>query len=927
MKSGEEMKCNKFSDKRHDSAADLNLNRSSATDYLQAIMPLINGLMDSPLESSDVTIDNLFKFVGENYGFDRVFLYKHDYVNKMTYSKRVWYASKTPEAALLAESTQILPLEVFGDVLQVLEEGKKGRVFIVEELADGLPLKKILLKNDVYSFLLAPLVSQGSMIGFVGCEVLATSKTFSSADLILMDNLALLFANLFMQQAGKEALDRERKRLSNVLNAINAGTWEWNVQTGRTFYDDKYAQILGYTLEEMSDTSYARWENLAHPDDIEKSNVSYEKHFRGETQYYECEYRMRHKKGHWIWVYDQGRIITRTPEGKPLQVFGILMDITERKKTEKELQETRKMLEMIIDNIPQGVFWKDCDSVYQGCNRYHAETAGLKSTEEIIGKTDYDLIWSEEETEQYRSSDQRVVKFGRAEYHITQTMHRPGGQVFWYDMNKIPLLNEEGKIVGLLGTYEDITERKKTQDALLRSEARNHALLDAVPDLMLRYSREGELLDTWVNDTRQLHPKTKRYYEAKELKGVFLKDIFPKATCEIIIEAIRAALDRGELTIAEYQYESFGEMKYKEARIVASGTDEVISIVRDITERKKHEAELRYLSFHDRLTALYNRHYLETNMERLDESRLLPISIIMADLNGLKLVNDTYGHALGDLMLRRAADVFRKVCRREDVISRWGGDEFVILLPCTTVQKALLICKRITKECQNIFIRDIPLSVAMGVSSKEGPGKNLLEILREAENAMYKQKLVEGRSNKNAVLQALLKTLAEKSFETETHTLGMIDMALDMGRTIGLSDAELNQLTLVIILHDIGKINIAEEILTKSGPLTDSEWEIIKRHPEIGFRIARTMEDFSHVATEILHHHERWDGKGYPAGLKGEEIPLLSRITAIADAYEVMSNGRPYKKAMSREEIIAEFKRCSGTQFDPQLVEVILSLL
>ena len=128
-------------------------------------------------------------------------------------------------------------------------------------------------------------------------------------------------------------------------------------------------------------------------------------------------------------------------------------------------------------------------------------------------------------------------------------------------------------------------------------------------------------------------------------------------------------------------------------------------------------------------------------------------------------------------------------------------------------------------------------------------------------------------------------------------------------------------------MHDIGEINISAEILTKKGPLTAEEWDIIKKHPETGYRIVRATEEFSHVAEDILSHHERWDGSGYPQGLKGKEIPLLARITAIVDAYEVMTSGRPYKKAMPREEIIAELKRWTGRQFDPELADVFLTIL
>jgi len=366
-----------------------------------------------------------------------------------------------------------------------------------------------------------------------------------------------------------------------------------------------------------------------------------------------------------------------------------------------------------------------------------------------------------------------------------------------------------------------------------------------------------------------------------------------------------------------------GEYSEKDTQIAAYFAD----IAWTLVEQRKTEEKIRYISFHDILTDLYNRAFLEEEMRRLDTKRQLPISIIMIDLNGLKLVNDTYGHQVGDELLKKVASILNNSCRQEDVIARWGGDEFVILLPRTWRNEATKIGKRIRKKCRETKVRDIPVSIALGVSAKENSEETIADTLKEAEDNMYKQKLSESRSTRSAVLNALLKTLATKSYETEEHTRRMQKAALKIGEKLGLPDPELSRLTLLITLHDIGKINLSEELLTKKGTLTDSEWKVMKKHPETGYRIARATEEFSHVAEDILSHHEHWDGKGYPRGLKGEKIPLLARITAIADAFEVMLNGRPYKKSMSWSEIINEFKRCSGKQFDPELVEVFLSIL
>ena len=353
----------------------------------------------------------------------------------------------------------------------------------------------------------------------------------------------------------------------------------------------------------------------------------------------------------------------------------------------------------------------------------------------------------------------------------------------------------------------------------------------------------------------------------------------------------------------------------------------VQGVLTDITDLKQAEESLRYMSFHDTLTGLYNRFYLEKEMQRLDTPRQLPISLIMIDMNGLKLINDIYGHQTGDEVLKKVADTLQKSCRQEEIIARYGGDEFVIFLPQTDMEGVQTICNRIKEKCHNVAVEDVPVLLSLGYSTKTKSEKNLYEVLSEAEDNMYKQKLSEKRSSQGTLLNAFFEILEAKKYETTAHAMHMQMTAFKIGEKLKLNVKDLNRLEQLITMHDIGKINIADYIFHKKGSLSFSEWKLIKKHPETGYRIARITDDFSPIAEEILTHHEHWNGQGYPQGLKGKEIPLLSRIAAIADAYEVMKSGRPYKAAMSTEKIAAEFRRCAGTQFDPELVEIFLSIL
>jgi len=493
----------------------------------------------------------------------------------------------------------------------------------------------------------------------------------------------------------------------------------------------------------------------------------------------------------------------------------------------------------------------------------------------------------------------------------------------------IPIIIED-KISGAYGIYANISDRKRAERELRERESKYNAIFEGSHDAVTIVSKDGYFLDCnrRALDLFGIQNKDEFYMtRPADFSPPFQAD--GRSSLEASREKVMEAFNCKEHIHFEWIHQRKNGGTFPAEVILLAypldGQTVLQGSVRDITVRKQAEKKLFYMSFHDTLTGKYNRSFLEEEMSRLDTERQLPISIIMADLNGLKLVNDTYGHHTGDQVLKKAADIIEQSCRREDIIARWGGDEFVIFLPRTPAKAALSLCRRISNNCSSTFIEDIPVSLALGVSTKTSSQINLTEVLKKAEDSMYKQKLTESRSTKSGLLKALLKTLAEKSFETEAHTRRMQDIAQRIGRFVKLPDTELNRLNLLITLHDIGKINISEEILTKNGPLTADEWEIIKKHPEIGYRIARATEEFTHVAEGILSHHERWDGTGYPRGLKGEEIPLLARIVTVADAFEVMSYGRPYKKALTPEQIQAEYEKQAGRQFDPDLVEILLS--
>lgn len=367
-------------------------------------------------------------------------------------------------------------------------------------------------------------------------------------------------------------------------------------------------------------------------------------------------------------------------------------------------------------------------------------------------------------------------------------------------------------------------------------------------------------------------------------------------------------------------------------------TVEQISLLRVIAEiifsalkKYQYESHLEYLTFYDSLTGLYNRGYFNNELKRLGAGREFPVTIITTDLNGLKLVNDTMGHAEGDEHLKEYANLVKGCLRGSDILARVGGDELAALLPGTGREAAEEIVNRIRAR-ENLYNREqrkgrLPLSIAVGMATTENADTPLGEVFREADDLMYRDKLQHGASARAQITSALLSSLEERNFTSAAQVQRLTRLCQKMAGKLGLPPRQLSNLSLLARAHDLGNLSIPDHILFKKEGLTEEEWEIMREHPEKGYRIAKFTPELSGVADLILRHHEKWDGSGYPLKIKGGQIPIECRILSIVDAYDAMTTQRPYRKAVSREQAVAEIKKNSGTQFDPQLVEIFLEVL
>ena len=470
--------------------------------------------------------------------------------------------------------------------------------------------------------------------------------------------------------------------------------------------------------------------------------------------------------------------------------------------------------------------------------------------------------------------------------------------------------------------YKSLYEEYENKEVLLLS------LLDSIPDLIFYKDTDG----VYLGCNTAFEQFVGR--PCAQIIGATDHDLFEKEVADSFREMDAAMLSqkqerKNEEKVLypdgrEVYLETLKTPYYDEAGNVLG----LIGVSRDISERKGREKEILYLNNTDVLTGLYNRRYFEEAKAKFESDCPVPFSIIMADLNGLKLINDSFGHSKGDTMLIEAGKLLKKYSRSEDIVARIGGDEFCMLLPKTDADTAKSLVQKMHEDSERTSIdiagTIIKLSISFGQGTMLATDEDLGEIINLAEDSMRRSKLFNRDSTRSDLMASIRATLLEKSHETAEHTQRMTSLAKKIGKELHFSDHLLFELELAADLHDIGKMSVDHRILAKSGKLNDEEWAEIRKHPEVGYRIAQSTSELMPIAEYILSHHERWDGSGYPQGISGEQIPLIARIISIVDAYDAMTEERPYNIVKTEKEACKEICSKAGTQFDPALVKLFV---
>lgn len=618
--------------------------------------------------------------------------------------------------------------------------------------------------------------------------------------------------------------------------------------------------------------------------------------------------------------------------GNVVGTTGFSRDITSRKQMERDLEESERSKAVLISNLP-GVAYR-CkndadwtmtflsDGCYELTGYYPEELLSNNriSFNQLISPKFRDKIYSQwnADIEANRKSDDEYII-------ITKS-----GEEKWVWEQSIPVADQDGNLTESEGFILDITANKKGLAALDASEDRFRTVFEKAPIGI-------GIFNTNTGLAYQLNPKFAEILgrTTEDLNALDWKSYSHPAELQENIDKLEQLKNKNisSFSMNKRYFKPDGSLVWVNMMIVPFKAETIsnlhLCMIEDITDKKQKEEEIIYLSYHDSLTGLYNRTFFEEEKRRFDASRRLPVSVVMGDVNGLKLINDSFGHSAGDKLLREIGDMLRETCRAEDVLARIGGDEFVIMLYNTGEAGAERLCQRIYKACKSYEKKPdkqtFYLSISLGHATKHANDVSFDELLREAEHMLYRKKNPERKKVRTTILNAVKKELIAKNFDNPEQNDNYMKVLIRLGERLNLSTEKMKQLKLLQETHDMGALSLDEKLFCKD--FYDYTSEEYKKHAETGYRVALAVPEMNNIASDILAHHEHWDGSGYPKGLRGEEIPLLARMICIMDAYHETIKINRNQDSIDAKYIAEQMLPDSGTKFDPLILREFLSLI
>ncbi|ADI00304.1 PAS domain S-box protein [Salisediminibacterium selenitireducens] len=737
-------------------------------------------------------------------------------------------------------------------------------------------------------------------------------------------------------RATLDSYEQDRERFMDMAANSRSYIWEMNLDGMHTYISQSVKNVLGYEPEEIIGKKMI-YDMCVENERDEAKAFTTELLAEG-REIGNMEMRQAAKDGRVIWVLINGRP-TYDQAGNRTGFRGLDIDITERKHAEFSSRAIKERYHSIMKISNTGVWEYDHRSEKLWCSEEYFSMLGYDTTafrNDVPGNLEEawgDLICPEDQAVARQQFSDYFHSDTESLYENVFRMKRKGGTYSWIWSRGKMLRDTDGRPSGMIiGLHIDITEMKKLESALYLEKEQFKTTLLSIGEGVISTNKSGEIevmnqvaeeLTGWTQEEAKGRSLAQVYVIKDELTGEPVTDLADR-----VISSGETLEMSGGKTLrsrngTEYPIED-QVTPIRNRRGIPSG---VVIVFRDFSEQKRRNLEIEYLSYHDQLTGLYNRRFFEEELIRTDSHRNLPFTIVMLDVNGLKLINDAFGHHAGDALLLKATEALKNTFRDHDVIARIGGDEFAVLLPGISPEVAENRLNRLKNDLAMKMIKGVNVSISTGFATKQNETEDIYEILRKADHQMYQDKVSNRPVIRKEMIEQLLDHFFDRYPDEKDHATAVGKLAVEIGELLGLSYEERQTIYKAAIFHDIGKVAINEAIMKKEGLFTPQEREEVERHPEIGYSILSAASEYAPIAEDVLAHHERWDGNGYPNGLKAHDIPLRARILQAAEVMDELMRHVSYREQRTREEALEEIKRHAGEQFDPRIVKKLTAIM